>query len=107
MNGRKWLIKAAREVSLERIREVLRPGDDIIDDYFLVYNHDLDYWFICCWSRTNGMMMMTIDDAPLSYATMEYMKNHGYLQFESEAEALAHVRAQGWTCSRTWPGQAS
>jgi hypothetical protein len=103
MSERKWLIKAAREVSVEQIHELLRRDDDIVDDYFLVYNRDLDYWFICCWSRTNGMMTMTIEDGPVHYATVEYMRNHGYLQFESAAEASAHIRAQGWSCSRMWP----
>jgi hypothetical protein len=105
MSDRKWLIKAARKVSVERIQELLRRDEDLVDDYFLVYNRDLDYWCIRCWSRTNGMMRMAIDDGPLAFAAIEYMKDHGYLQFESDAEASAHVKAQGWTCSRSWPGK--
>lgn len=105
MNERKKLIKAARQVPVEQVRELLRRDDDLVDDYFLIYNRDLDDWFICCWSRTNGMMTMTIEEDPLAIAAMEYMKNHGYLRFESTAEASAYIAAKGWTCSRSWPGK--
>jgi hypothetical protein len=105
MSERKRLIKAARQVPVERVRELLRRDDDLVDDYFLVYNRDLDHWSICCWSRTNGMMEMAIDDGTLALAAIEYMKNHGHHQFKSDAEASAHIETRGWTCSRSRPGK--
>jgi hypothetical protein len=101
MGDRKRVIKAAREVPLDEIREFLQKDDDLVDDYFLVYHRELDWWEICRWSRTNGRMSMTIEDGPFEYAVLDYMKNHGYLQFESDAEATTHIQAMGWTCSRT------
>jgi hypothetical protein len=94
---RKRTIKAARKVPAEHIHEVLPHDEDIVDDHFLVYNRDLDFWSICCWSRTNGMMTTTIEDEALYLACVEYMQGHGYLIFDSMAEVHAHARAQGWT----------
>jgi hypothetical protein len=97
------MVKAARKFSIEQIGEVLRRDPDMVDDHFLV--RDLNFWSICCWSRTNGMMAITIEDDALSLACVEYMKRNGYLVFDSMAAASAHAKAQGWTCSRAWPGK--
>ena len=98
---RKRLIKAARKVPVENILALLQRHEDLVDDYFLVYNSFLDCWFIRCWSRTNGMMDMTIEEEALGLACIEYMKSHGYLVFESEMEASTYVKARGWACSRS------
>jgi hypothetical protein len=87
------------------VSEILRCSEDQQTEYFLVKNDDLDRWFVHCWNQTNGMMTMTIDDEPLAYAVVEYMKNNGYLQFDSNAEASAYAKARGWICSRDWPGK--
>lgn len=96
---RKPTINAARRVPVEQIQEVLRPDNDLVDR-FLVYNRDLECSCICCWSRTNGMMATLIEDGALAMACIDYMKGHDYLAFESMDEAVAHVKAQGWSYSR-------
>jgi hypothetical protein len=103
--NRKRTIKAARQIPVEQIVEFLRPHEDMVDDHFLVYESGLDAWFICCWSRTNGMMTTTIEDDVLDLACVEYMKSHGYLMFDSMEQASAHIKDRGWTCSRSWPGK--
>lgn len=105
MSRRKKLIKAARQIPVERVRAWLQRGDDLVDDYFLIHDRDLDIWCLRCWSRTNGMMEVAIDDGALALAVLEYMKNHGYHQFASDAEASAYIEAQGWTGSRSSPGK--
>ena len=100
--NRKRTIKAARQIPVEQIVDFLRPDEDRIDDYFLVHESHLDYWFICCWSRTNGMMTTLMEEDVLHLACVEYMKSHGYMMFESLNQASTHAKTQGWTCSRSW-----
>jgi hypothetical protein len=88
---RKQTIKAARKIPVEQIREFLRDLESSADDLFLVHNDYLGGWFICPWSRTHGMAELTIEDDAFDLACVEYMKSHGYLIFDSHAQALDYA----------------
>src|SRR5438067_2405475 len=101
---RKRVLKAARGIPVEQIRELLRLDEETME-WFVIHNAYLECDFIRCWHRMNGMMTLCIEDGAVHLACIDYMKNHGYLQFESDTAASAFIKAQGWTCSRSWPGK--
>jgi hypothetical protein len=69
---RKRTIKAARTICVDQIRAFLGDGD-----YRLVYNRTLAHWF----NRVGESGEMTIEDAALHVACVEYMRTHGYPVF--------------------------
>lgn len=62
---------------------------------FLIQDGDEGY-SIMFWNVYNGIMALHDEDSVRAYATLNYLKKHGYPVFTSFQEAEGYARENGW-----------